>query len=510
MRSLVMGVFACAWGAISCKPTATTDDKRSSGGGRKQLAELFATGQNEIRRKGNFYYALFKRDYELKFDALPQSASVDDSNIPYVGSWYPQVYGGTGVKAGSIPSALEKYDTVFHGGTNKAAQWEQQNHTVASSDPNSDWKGHCNGFSASAQRHAEPLKDVTRGSTTFTAKDIKALLAEIHMSAKFYFLGGNRCELADSATLPMPSNRADLLSMSECEDVNPGTFHVAIANWIGIQKHALIFDTYSKQQIWNYPHYKYSSVVKSIDAGEAMRLITGTKKTPYSFNPNAVDFRSVVTTVYYSEAFGHEMLTSEVASGSRYKTDIYNYVIELDSAGKIIGGEWYNSEASQNQKAISSIQDHPDFVWVALQPDSGDGSATAANPNLEPAEVIKLWAESVNKDPANPPLDVLQPDLAIDWGKFPKFDVAINGLATGTVFLGTTPRVRLTRREPLAGDVSVALKLDGKDAGSTSASGSDPITLDLNGLTSGIHQLDLYVKKNGTDADYQRVRIQAL
>ena len=499
MKSLVIATSACVYGIVSCKPATTIEDKRSSGG-RKQLASLFATGQSEIRNKGNFYYAIFNRDYELKFDTLPKSASVDDAKIPYVGSWYPQVYGGTGVKTGSIPSALEKYDTVFNAGTTKAAQWEQQNHTVTTSDPNSGWKGHCNGFSAAAQRHAEPVKDVTRGSTTFSAKDIKALLAEIHMSAKFYFLGGNRCELANSSSLPTPSNRSDLLSMSECEDVNPGTFHVAIANWIGIQKHALIFDISTKQQIWNYPHYRYDSVVSTVDAGEAMRLVTGTKKTPYIFNPSATDFRSVVTTVYYSEAYGHEALTNEVAVASRFKTSTYSYVIELDSAGKIIGGEWIGD----------SIQNHPDFVWVALQPDVGDGSPESSNPNLNPTDVIKLWAESIGKDPANPPLDVLQPTIATEWGKFPKFDVAINGLTTGTVFIGTTPRIRLTRRDALSGDVSVSLKLDGKDAGSGSASGSDPVTLDLTGATPGIHQLELFVKKGGTDADYQRVRIQVL
>lgn len=488
-----------ALASVSCKPSPTEDHR--STGGRRQLQELFATSQSEVRNKGNFYYAIFKKDYELKFEALPTSASVDDAKIPYVGSWYPQMYGGTNVGIGSpAVSPLAKYDTVFNAGTNKAAQWEEQNHTITSSDPNSSWKGHCNGFSAAAQRHAEPAKDVVRGSTTFTPKDIKALLAEIHMSAKFYFLGGNRCELANSSALPLPTNRADLLSMSDCEDVNPGTFHVAIANWIGLQKHSLIFDTSAKDQIWNYPHYKYESTSTTITAAEAMRQITSVSKTPYTFNPSAVGFRSVSTKVYFTEAFGHEIMTSEVMASMRFQANTYTYILELDAAGKIIGGEWTGD----------SIQKHPDFVWVALEPDVGSGDATAANPNLNPAEVIKLWAESVGKDPANPPLDIMQPAIPADWGKFNKFDMAINGVATGTVFLGTIPKVRLTRKSDLSGDVSVELKLDGKSAGTASGTGNDPVVMELTGASTGIHLLEIFWKKSGSDADYQRVRVQML
>lgn len=489
----------CFLACIACKPSPK--DSPDSSGGRKQLAELFATGQTEIRNKGNFYYALYNKDYELRFDSLPASSSVDTPKIPYVGSWYPQVYGGTGVKSSGSASALDKYDQAFNGGASKAADWERTNHSVTSGDPNSGWKGHCNGYSAAAQRHAEPLRSVTRGTTIFTPKDIKALLAETYMSAKFYFLGGNRCELSDKSTLPGPTNRDDILMMGECDDVNPGTFHIALTNWVGIQKHTIIFDISTKEQVWNYPHYKYDSTSRVVDAAEAMRLITGASRTPYTFNAQAVGFRSVATTVYYSEALGQEVITSEIAAGSRFKTNSYNYVLELDAAGKIIGGEWVgNSQTS-----------HPDFIWVAMEPNVSDGTDKSSNPNIDAQEVIKLWAESINADPTKPPLDVMQPTLWTEWGKFPKFDLAINGQTSGTVFLGAAPKVRLTRREGLAGDILVEIKIDGKVSGSASASGSDPVVLELsNAVTPGLHQMEVSWKKSGVDSDYQRVRIHVL
>lgn len=498
MRVSLIGIFLLS--CLGCKPPRKDQDNGDQSGGRRQLAELFATGETEIRNKGNVYYTLFKRNYELKFDVLPPSSSVDAAKTPYVGSWYPQVSGGTGIKQSNSVSALEKYDQAFNGGVNKAAQWEQQNHSVGSNDPNSGWKGHCNGYSAAAQRHAEPQKNVTKGSTVFTPKDIKALLAEVYMSAKFYFLGGNRCELIAQQSLPQPSSRTDRLSMGECDDVNPGTFHVALTNWIGIQKHTLIFDTSTKEQVWNYPHYKYESTNRVVDATEAMRIITGSGSASYTFNPQAVGFRSVATTVYYSEALRTEVMTSEIASASRFKTSSYNYILELDAAGRIIGGEWVGT----------SQQTHPDFIWVAFEPGTADGTDKSSNPNIDSKEVIKLWAESISADPANPPLDVLQPTILTDWGKFPKFEMTVNGLSSGAVFLGATPKVRLTRRESLVGDVSVELKLDGKAAGTTNAGGSEPVVLDLTGATPGIHSLEVLWKKGGADEDYQRVRIHVL
>ena len=38
-------------------------------------------------------------------------------------------------------------------------------------------------------------------------------------------------------------------------------------------------------------------------------------------------------------------------------TDIYEYIVELDADGKVIGGEWIQG----------SRTDHPDFLWAAIE-----------------------------------------------------------------------------------------------------------------------------------------------
>jgi hypothetical protein len=482
---------------FSCKQTGVT--KKDESRGRRQFSSFYATGATEMRGKSNFYYKIFKRDYELLFSSIPTSGSVDQANIPYVGGWHPHKTGGTSRDNGT-GNVLQKYDKAFNLGENRAQKWEDTNHKVSPSAPAAEWSGHCNGFSASAQRHREPFKSVVRGDVTFSPKDIKTLLAEIHMSAKFYFLGGSRCSRPGPGPLPSPLSRNDARSLDECDDVNPATFHTALGNWIGIQKHTIIADLYARDQVWNYPHYKYESTSQSVTAAAAMSLITGEQTSEYRFNPEAVSFRRVTTSTHSSRAFEVESMTAEVALSQRTEVKTYQYILELDAGGRIIGGEWIGA----------SQQDHPDFLWVALEPLRGDGSPFAANPHVDPKEVIKLWAQSIDADPNAPPLDILEPVGSTSWGKFPKFSMTINQSNSGSVFLGRAQNLRLTRQPPLHGDLKVGLVLDGVSIGEKNISAADDFEITLPAFTRGIHSIDVTWSKSGTQVDRQRSHFLAL
>lgn len=481
--------------AYGCKPASVGIE---SDGGRKQYSDLYATNEVEARNKGNFYFAVFKQDYELKFDALPTTGKVDDAKIPYVGSWYPQKLGGTSRDLGT-GNVLQKYDKAFHGGQSKAQQWEQDHHSVSASNSAAAWAGHCNGYSAAAQRHIEPKESVKRGETTFSPKDIKALLAEVHMSAKFFFLGGNRCSLPQESSLPRRASSSDPSGMNECDDVNPASYHVALTNWIGVQKHTVIMDTSSKEQVWNYPHFSYEYQSSEIDKAEAMRLITGTASPTYKFNTAAVNFRRVEMKSSHSRAYEKEYTAAELRPTDKTQTLTHSYVLELDASGKIIGGEWTGT----------SQQTHPDFIWVALEPTLGDGSDSAANPNVDPKEVIKLWAESIGADPANPPLDLLEPAIAVSWGKFPKFEVDINGGKSGSVFLGRPQKMTVLRNQPLHGEVTLEIAIDGLPPLTKSTTGDGPVSIPLPDLSPGLHSMALEWKRGGEVTDSQRLRVFA-
>jgi hypothetical protein len=461
------------------------------------MVQFYASGQTEIRAKSNFYYALFKRDYDLKFDAAKNTGEAAAERLPYVGSWYPQNRGGTNVRMrGNSP--LEKYDAVFNkSSTAKATDWERKNHTVGASDDSAAWAGHCNGFSAASSRHQEPSKQVVRGDVTFYPEDIKALLAEVYMGAKFYFLGGNRCGLVNDAPLTPPGSRQDPLTMGACDDVNPGTFHVAVTNWIGIQKYPLIMDESSKEQVWNYPHWKYSFDSRTVSRADANRIITGSSTDEYKFNPNAKQFRSVAMTIYHTNAFVEERMTNTVATEQRYKAKAYYYILELNDAGDIIGGEWVST----------SQRDHPDFIWVALEPMPGDGTPYSANPNLDAKEILKLWAESIGADPNNPPTGLMEPKLATEWGRFPKFDVQINGANTGAAFaVDDAIEILLKRKEGLSG-ATVEAVLDGNRVPFDQ---SIAPRASLSKVSDGLHVLEIKWKSGPITVDDQRVRFHVI
>ena len=458
--------------------------------GEKVGSERLADASAEINGEKEFYANLWQKDFTVKLTDLPASGTVPADKIPYSGFWYPQKTGGTNLrlKQGD-PSPLEKYDKAFNGGTTKAASWEKEKHTVAASDPSAGWAGHCNGFSAAAQRHARPKHSVTKGGTTFEIHDIKALLAEIHMSAKYLFLGGRRCE--NQGTLPSPGSRANPAEMGECEDINPGTFHVAIANWIGKARHTLVFDISVGYQVWNYPLYAYSSTITTITKADALQRITGNAGGVYKFNPNAVKFAYVQTTATYAEALGYEPI-GDAGPTSQPQSKTYYYVLEQNEKDEVVGGEWVST----------SQTDHPDFVWVAFEPVIGNGSGFFGNPNVDPEQVVRLWAESIDADPNNPPLDIKEPASINDWGRFANFDLTLDGTTTGAVFAGKKIRLAVARRGEVAGAVTLEISVDGAVANTLQLDGTGPAIFDFN-PPPGLHRLDLTWKKGTTQVDKQ-------
>ena len=233
------------------------------------------------------------------------------------------------------------------------------------------------------------------------------------MNAGFKFLGGTRCERALSQTIP--DGR-----LNACEDINPGMFHLIIANWVGVKKQSIIFDRNGDNQVWNYPIYAYQSWTREVSLQEALAKIGGSGST-YTPNSAAVRFIDVTTNIIYSDAVnGYEVLdyNQEGRMG-------YQYVLELDAAGKIIGGEW----------AIQSKTEHPDFLWIPLEASRGSGSKDGGNPYLDPQEVLQLWAESRGLSSPNqemPPYDLYS--FASNWGNFDFYKVKLDGSRAATAF----------------------------------------------------------------------------
>lgn len=452
--------------SVSCKDTQESDDQSPGAAGqevieakRRERPEFYAADAAYIQKNSNFYYRIWDDTFTRKLDDLPANGEVSDDRKPYSGGYYAENDGGTNVIMSGGKSPLGKFDEAFNDNLPKAVTWEREKHASGPA-----WAGHCNGFAAGAQRHPkEPFKNVTKNGVVFTPQDIKALIAEIYMNADYEFLGGNRCE-KDRNAFASPDGRIDKTRMDECEDINPGTLHVAIANWIGKAKHTLVMDYNSDLEVWNYPLYKYDVLTKTdVSAADARNLVSGVR-TDYVFNPAATRFVHLQTRLTYAEATRQEII------GQLFpKTMDLSYVLELNGAGEILGGEWAGAQSQKN---------HPDFLWVALEPLEPNGTRFMGNPFLKSDEVIKLWAEAAGFSPDSAPKGIRRPLGTEDWGRWPSFEVTLDGNTRGAVFSGKDTQLVIKRKDGLKGtDVSLEVLLNGAPLKTVDAGASDEIKL---------------------------------
>lgn len=93
----------------------------------------------------------------------------------------------------------------------------------------------------------------------------------------------------------------------------------------------------------------------------------------YVFNAKAVKFQHLTSEVDYISESAAETDGNLGARIDQYtRTDHYEYILELDAEGKIIGGEWLGA----------SKRNHPDFLWLPLGPQGtsvAGGAITFAN-----------------------------------------------------------------------------------------------------------------------------------
>jgi hypothetical protein len=488
---IFLALFAAGTGTVvtSCKKAMPYGNTVTGGETGAARSELLADSRREINSSSNFFFAVWDDTFTARLADLPASGGAPEERIPYSGHWYPEVNGGT-----NVFGALTKYDRAFNGGRPLASNWESANHSLRRTDTGANWAGHCNGFSAASSRHKEPARAVARNGIVFEAQDIKALLAEVYMSAKYYFLGGNRCE---QDRVRRPTERPDPTTMNECDDVNPGTFHVAIANWIGRKGYPVVTDMTVSSQVWNYPAYKYAAQVQRISRQTALQYI-GAGGSNYVFNPAAEQFAFVNMTLNYAKALPGEP-QGNVAPTRELGTKQLQYVLELSGSDEVIGGEWLGQ----------SQTDHPDFIWLALEAMQGSGTKYFGNPNVDVNAIISMWAESVGLDPANPPPGLREPAWIKDWGKFPTFEVVLDDNQTGAVFMGREVTLRLKRRGPLQGAVELAVSVNGSQPLNLKPTGNDDVTMRIRPVP-GANRIDVVWRKGGLSFEERSLRFHAM
>jgi hypothetical protein len=348
---------------------------------REVNGQTVQSERDEQQALFNYYFRDRDLQYETELSKLKAEGSVPSWRIPYSAAIHPETAGGMsdarvaptiglfarrrqGVSAsrgGTGSGALNVYDRAFNGGQGLANAYEAQRimgtqralfPALRMRSSSESWEGYCSGFTASTIKHPEPVKSVDAGRVGGTPgvilrpADIKALLSCVY----------NRTTPDSFLFLAPPTARDG--------GPNMGTFHLALANYVGQAGHPVGMDRTKGEVAWNNPVYAYK--VNSVsDAGEG----------------DGWTYKDVETTVTYSYYGTDTALQTDPDSGDRVgnrkQSMTFRYTLALDSEGRIVGGRAKTSSGH--------------FLWTplyAVQAKS-DGSVQG-NPYVDVRKIIAL------------------------------------------------------------------------------------------------------------------------
>lgn len=224
------------------------------------------------------------------------------------------------------------------------------------------WMGFCGGWANAAMMMPRPLHSVTvtgaDGKTRidFRPSDIKALGTLLWANGTSPArVVGTICE--ESPVSRDPSTARPI--HDTCRDTNPATFHLAITHQIGVSQRSLLMDSDSGYQVWNQPISSYSYSYFNPISGQAnsfenARILRSEfVSDPYKNfrSPQTKYIIGVETQLTFIYENRPSNLTTDSPEYDEKRFPLYKYDLELDSTGRIIGGEWYTRL-------------HPDVLWI--------------------------------------------------------------------------------------------------------------------------------------------------
>ncbi len=294
-----------------------------------------------------------KADFEYCLDRLPSKAQL--STVPWSETYWPSFRGGinarwntpehdgflytppTREQVATLPlselaklSPSEKYDLAM--GHYDYPLW---NEAKRYANPNAgQWSGLCDGWAMAAIQYAEPQ------AVTFTnpdgilipfgSSDVKGLMT---YAAEFHFRR-TTVKIGRACRTSLPQTPAEIAA---CSDINPGALHVALVNQIGIKQKGFVVERQANPEMWNQPVYAYDTSI----IGSATSDVPGAHGV------------QVQTTLYYSEDLDESHWDPVIGTSNFHFSKIkMNYVLDLDSEGKIVGGTWAKGS------------DQPDYFWL--------------------------------------------------------------------------------------------------------------------------------------------------
>jgi hypothetical protein len=312
-----------------------------------------------------------------------------DGNFPNSNSWkrnHDYVMGantdlssilGSG-DASSIDnlSPAEKYDLLMGDtqGTLTKAMWAEGQGYYRSNGKVETWMGICHGWAPASYMVPRPAHTVEltaadgKTQVTFYPSDIKGLASLLwaKSSPESRFIG-SRCNDKD----PSKDSNGRITS-DDCFDTNPGTWHMAVVNQIGVSKRSFVIDATYDYEVWNQPVYSYSYTYFNPQTGQPASSLDDAKVDMSDFrkdkfkkyrSDNAASVVGIAMDMSYVQETNPSHTATDTPESDSVKTVRYLYDLELDANNKIIGGEWYENA-------------HPDFLWT---PDEDSQALTSGD-----------------------------------------------------------------------------------------------------------------------------------
>lgn len=302
---------------------------------------------------------IFDYSDTMKFSALPLSADSRDGKRYWSGDYWPFAKGSIGNRWNAYThiganrnapdeatASLMSYDDLAQLSPTEKFDllmghydYPLTREVKGKSDPKAqDWEGICNGWATASIYHAEPKpKDLVNPQGVkipFGSADIKALISYYY---SFHHKGlvthhiGTRCDVKPGLFKRVPA---------ECKvDVNPGSFHLALANTIGLRQQSFLMDLKRYKEVWNHPIVAYSSRVENEDHTPSKDATAGTKKS----------IRVKTSVSYITESERNTWYPILGTSEQLVELEHYEYDLYLNANDEVIGGKWKS--------------DRPDFIW---------------------------------------------------------------------------------------------------------------------------------------------------
>jgi len=261
-------------------------------------------------------------------------------------------------------SPSEKYDLLMgdysFSLTNSTLQELDQ---INQSRPFEGWEGICDGWAIASFMYKRPVRSVKVYNPQgipieFYPSDIKALntflWAKHTKKSKITRMVGQRCNLKN----PQTDYNGRILAQ-ECFESNPGTVHLALINQIGIQQKGFVFDATYDYQVWNHPVHSYKYRYFNVNTQETFEKASDAQvPLNYYMNDPFRNYRSykstnvvgVELTLQYIAETRPRASSSDAPNQDAVVSVTYIYDLELDTYGRVIGGEWYQNA-------------HPNFLW---------------------------------------------------------------------------------------------------------------------------------------------------